>query len=123
MKLSKKKFYTKNKFGAKRCSGGFPSKLEKSVYDILLTQEKLGIICEIKRQDCVSLTRADIRCKIDFSYVNTKSGDKRYVEAKGFETDRWKIIKKLWKYYGSGALEIYKGTYKKIFLDETIIPK
>jgi hypothetical protein len=37
-----------------------------------------------------------------------------WAEAKGFETDPWKM-KKLWKHYGPGKLEIYKGNAKEIY--------
>jgi hypothetical protein len=55
--------------------------------------------------------------------LDLKSGEFVWAEAKGFETDPWKIKRKLWQYYGPGKLEIYKGSAKSFKLYETVIPE
>lgn len=109
----------KHKYSAVK-SNGFASKLENAVYQILKIQEKAGEIKDLRCQHAVELTRAKIRCKIDFSYIDTKTNETVFAEAKGVVSDRWRIFKKLWKHYGLGTLIIYKGTYKKPYIDEII---
>lgn len=101
----------------------FASKLEGAVYDMLYMKEKTGQIQINKIQAHVYLTDARILCIPDFLTTNLETGEQEYVEAKGFSTDRFLMIKKLWQYYGPAKLLIYKGTYKNIFLAEEIIPK
>lgn len=112
---------TSNKYGAKK-SGDFPSKLEASVYQLLLLREKAKEISEIKRQVRVELTDACIATKVDFSFTENSTGQTVFCEAKGVETERWNLIKRLWRFYGAGPLEIFKGTYMRPQLVETIIP-
>ncbi len=121
------KFSAKSKYRETKSvrPGGlsFASKLEASVYDMLYMQERTGQIKIEKIQAHVYLTDARILCIPDFLTTNLETGELEWVEAKGFSTDRFLIIKRLWEFYGPGKLKIYKGSYKKIFLAETIIPK
>lgn len=112
----------RNKFGTKKTADGFPSKLEASVYALLLLREKNGEISNIRRQHVVLLTKADIKSIVDFSYED-KQGSTVWVEAKGFATDVWNIKKRLWRYYGPGPLEIWKGNYMNPSLNEVIVPE
>lgn len=111
-----------NKYHAIR-EGNFPSKLESAVYEMLLWRERAKEIKNIKRQHCVKMTLADISWKIDFSFEDNKTGEICFVEAKGIETSDYRIKKRLWAYYGLGVLEIWKGSYKSIYLEETIVTK
>lgn len=85
-----------NKYGAKR-AGGFDSKLERSLYEILLLREKDDEISEIKRQQTVVLQDGDRRTRItwraDFSFI--KNGEQWYCEAKGFPTEVWALKLKM----------------------------
>lgn len=101
----------------------FASKLEASVYDMLYLQEKTGQIRIEEIQSHVYLTRARIHCIPDFKIFDISINEFVYVEAKGFEAERWGIIKKLWRYYGPARMRVYKGSYQKIYLDEEIIPQ
>lgn len=103
-------------------TNGFASKLESSCYDMLKLMERAGELSDIKCQQAVLLTRANITCKIDFSAVENKTGALVYIESKGAITDRWIIIKRLWKVYGPGKLYIYGGSYQKPRLLEVIEP-
>lgn len=112
----------RNKFGATRTPDGFPSKLEAAVYQLLLLRERMGEIKNISRQPSVKLTRAAIGYKPDFKYIDCKTGETVHVEAKGQETEGYSIRKRLWKYYGPGRLEIYKGHYRRPGLQEVVVP-
>lgn len=59
----------------------------------------------------------------DYSAVDVETGQLKYFEAKGSETDVWRIKRRLWKYFGDASLAVYKGNYRKIFLNEEIVPK
>lgn len=106
-----------NKFGSVR-SGGFASKLEHAVYDILKCREDAGEIKGLKCQVQIELTDAKIIYKPDFAFI--ENGKAAYAEAKGFETAVWKIKKRLWGSYGPGNLYIYSGNYRNPFLVDTI---
>ena len=113
--------FRSNKYNNTR-QGGFMSKLEAAVHQILLLREKAGELQILKCQDHVYLTDARIGCIPDFKCRDLVTGAEFWVEAKGFESERWLIIRKLWFYYGPGILEVWKGSYKKPYLQETIIP-
>lgn len=97
------------------------SKLEGSVLSMLLLRVRAGEIRDLKTQVNVYLTDARILYQADFSYQ--ENGEEIYAEAKGFETPVWKIKLRLWKHYGPGKLLIYKGSAKRFYLEETVIPK
>lgn len=96
----------------------FASKAEAALYQVLKLRESQGEIEDIKCQVQVYLTEAKILYKPDFSY--TKNGKTIWAEFKGFETAVWRIKRRLWKHYGPGPLEVYKGSSKNVFLFETI---
>lgn len=115
-----------NKYGSEKVSHhgrSFHSKLEAAVYEYLLAREEAGEIKDIECQVQVRLTEARVLYIPDFMFTDVATGKKAYCEAKGFEGPRWPTIKKLWRVYGFGPLEIYKGSYKNPILDEIIIPK
>lgn len=101
----------------------FHSQLEASVYGLLKLRQAAGEIEILKCQDVVYLTLAKIRYEPDFKCRFVKNGEIFHAEAKGFANDRWPMKKKLWRFYGPNALEIWMGTAAKPFLAETIIPK
>lgn len=101
----------------------FPSKLEAAVYEILLGQKEKGLIADIKTQVNVYLTAARLRYIVDFSATDLSTGHTIYIEAKGFEVKEWRRNLRLWKAgYGPGKLLIYKGSYKRPYLADTVIP-
>lgn len=115
----------KNKYNAVRTlhpdGSSFPSKLEAAVYYLLKIRERGGEITEIKKQQCVRLGE-DTRWKIDFSFVDVKSGELVYVEAKGCENNDYRRKLKLFRKYGVSKLEIFKGRYQNPVLIETVTP-
>jgi hypothetical protein len=96
----------------------FPSKLEASIYCLFKAKERNGQIKNLRRQVRIHLV-AGIYYVVDFSY-ETPTGMTRYVEAKGIATPAWKIKKKLWREFGPGALEIWKGTYVRPLFEEEV---
>lgn len=113
----------KHKYGAVRTADGFPSKLERAVFETLRILEAAKEIKDIKRQQTVVLTDAHIRCKIDFSFINLKTGELEYAEAKGVEGERWRIIEALYRVYGPAPLTVWKGSYTKPYEHERIVPR
>lgn len=116
-------FARKNKYRAKP-TNGFPSKLESAVYDYLKRRELLNEIMDIKRQQQVVLQDGarDVRItwRLDFSFVDCKTSEVIYAEAKGIETNDYKLKLKIWRKLRPATLEIYKGTYARIVLAERI---
>lgn len=112
------------KYKAQR-TNGFASKLESAVYDLLKLQEKLCLITDIQCQRTVVLQEGgkDVRIawKVDFSC--SVNGKTVYVEAKGIETNDYKLKLKLWKKNPPAELIIYKGHYSKPFIAERILCK
>lgn len=98
----------------------FRSKLEQSVYQILLLRKRAGEFQEIKREVQVNLT-CGITHKIDFKCIKNDHTF-FYVEAKGMECQRWRLIKKLYKGFGDAKVEVWKGNHKSPYLDEVIMP-
>ena len=124
-KLIARQMKKKPKYGNTRTtySGlSFASKLEAAVYQVLKLRERAGELKIIKAQDKVYLSEARIGYVPDFQCQDIKSGKTFWVEAKGFEGPRWAIIKKLWKHFGLGRLEVWKGTHLHPKLVEEIIP-
>ena len=115
----------RNKYSAKRVTvngeaQGFPSKLEAAIFEQLSLLEKAGEIIDLSRQAGVDLTLAEIRWKIDFSYIDAHTNKRVFAEAKGVEDERYKIFKKLWPFYGFGDLQVWKGNYRCPKVVETI---
>ena len=106
-----------SKYGSRR-TGGFHSKFEASAYQSLKDREIKGEIKNLKTQVQVYMTRAKILYKPDFSYE--ENGETVYLEAKGFETDVWRIKRRLWKYYGPGKLIVVKGSRHSFDVHEVI---
>jgi hypothetical protein len=125
-KAGKRNMTAAAEYGAKRvehAGRSFASKLEAAVFDLLCLREKAGEIRDIKCQVRVKLSAADIVYIADFGFENVASGRPAFSEAKGFETDIWRIKRRLWIHYGPGILEIWRGSYRKPYLDETIVPQ
>lgn len=111
-----------SKYNAVRTVDGFPSKLESSVYQMLLLRERAKELRNIQRQVRVELTKAAIATKIDFSAEESPDWKTIYIEAKGMATERWNLLKKLWAYYGPGKLEIWGGSHDRPKITAIVIP-
>lgn len=87
----------------------FMSQGEANCYAYLKLLEQAGEIRDIETQVTVRLTRAEIRYIMDFRFFDIQKNKVFYADFKGFETERWAILKKLWPYYGPAPLIIYKS--------------
>lgn len=116
-----------HKYGAVRTTNhagmSFASKLESALYDHLAWLEKAGAIGAIKLQPHVFLTESRIEMIPDFRAYDTLEGADVYFEAKGFETDVWRIKRRLWMNYGPGVLRVFKGSARSIKMVEEIRPR
>lgn len=101
----------------------FDSRLETTVFQYLKAMEAKGEISNIRVKPNVRLTLAKIKCIPDFVVTDTVSGLDEYYEAKGFVQPRWRVIKKLWEWYGPGVLHVVSGSYKRLIFEDPIIPK
>jgi hypothetical protein len=114
-----------NKYHAKRSEAdgrSFHSQAERDCYQYLKLLERAGEIDSIECQVTTPLT-AGITHKTDFKYWDCKLGETVWGEYKGFEDQRWRDIRKLWKFYGPGRLRVYRGRGTRITLAEEIIPE
>lgn len=116
----------KNKFNAKPANG-FGSKLESAVHDHLVFRESVGEISDIKRQQTVVLQDGarDVRItwRVDFSFFEKRSMKVVYCEAKGIETQEYKLKLKMWRANPPATLEIWKGSYQNPRMVERIEKK
>ena len=117
-------FQKRNKYHAEKITTegySFASKLEASTFQIIKLREKAKELKLVQVQATVYLTPARIKYVPDFKCIDLRTGEDLYIEAKGYEGERWGIIKKLWAFYGPGKLEVWKGNHLKPFLDEVIL--
>ncbi len=116
----------RNKFNAERAASTltrrrYDSGLERDVAEHLCARLAAGEISDLRQQDRVLLV-ADIWFKVDFSF--TERGRRVYVEAKGFPTERWRLIQKLWRTFGPGPLTvIQRGRRGGLSIAKQILPK
>lgn len=99
----------------------FASKGEAECHAMLQLMEKGNELTIEKVQDHVYLTEARILYIADFK-IKLANGDAAWVEFKGFETDVWRIKRRLWMHYGPGKLFVYRKDKGRIFLHETLEP-
>lgn len=103
----------RNKFGARKVQlheGGrfYDSKLEADYRKILELMMIAGEIKDLIDQPQVYLTDAQIGYRPDFAYVERATGQRVFIEAKGMETEGYRLKLKLWEVYGPGPLYIVK---------------
>jgi hypothetical protein len=104
----------------KHAGYSFASKLEAALFDILKSKEVAGEVSDIKVQPKVYLTDARILMIPDFSVI--ENGFVVYYEAKGVQTDVWRIKRRLWQFYGPAPLRVYMGSHRRLFLSEELVP-
>ncbi len=99
----------------------FDSKLERDRAQELVLLLRQGELSDLEFQPMYKLTDAMISYRSDFAYI--EQGRAVTEEIKGMEGERWRIIKKLWRYYGPNILRVYKrSTGSSIKLTDTIMP-
>ncbi len=111
----------------------YDSGAERDFADVLEARAADGLITDLIAQPVIELgPEGEIKYKPDFVYwelsnlgVYTPTKTRQvWVDVKGVETERFKIIKRLWKYNGPGPLEIVKrkGKGKPFLVTQTIMP-
>jgi hypothetical protein len=119
-----KKLQVRNKYHAKRCiykGIKFSSQGEMRCYQYLELLEKAGYLRDIETHITTKLI-AGISHKTDFRMWDIKAEQLVYAEFKGMVTDRWRIIKKLWKIFGPAELRVFIQKNGKIILEDVICP-
>lgn len=114
----------RSKFGAKRTTIGartYDSKGEAYRASQLALLQRAGEISDLQHQVTFRLTDAEITYRADFTY--TEKGRLVAEDFKGVETERFRIIKKLWEYYGPCLLRITKRSGAKVVTAQEIMPK
>ena len=90
-----------NKFGAKRVEHAgrtFDSKFEAAVWSLLCLEERGGRISLLVHQPCtVFLGPARTQYRPDFRFIDTKTGETYFAEAKGVSTQAWRLKLNLWR--------------------------
>lgn len=103
-----------HKYNAKKTvfkGHGFRSKLEASVYQMLLLLEIAGKIKDIRREQSIELL-PNMKHKIDFIVYDLEKDTDVLIEAKGFEDATWIEKKKIYKLFSPLPLQIWKkGKY------------
>lgn len=120
----------KNKFNAtkiKEDGYSFDSKMERSGLTMLKARENNGEIKDIVHHPCQIVLFKNKYGKIiykpDYSFFHIPTNELRYCEIKGCSTDTWRLKKVLYGSFGPAILEIFKGDHKRLYLDETIVPR
>jgi len=100
----------------------FASGLERDTYLHLKLMKAAGEISAIRCQVTINITKY-IRWRIDFECDDIE-GNVFYVEAKGFETEDYKLKKKAYKEFGKFPLYVYIRYGKdQVTIKETIFPE
>jgi len=103
----------------------FDSKAESAMYLWLRDKEKSGELFNIRHQVKIQLLPGPLKFqrnyKVDFA-ATLPNGEEKYFEVKGWETDRWKANRLLWRHLGPGVLEIWKVKWGGLELTEEIVP-
>lgn len=115
-----------NKYGAIRTrdpldvSRSFDSQGEAARAAMLRLLERAGEISCLQFQVTYHLTDAQISYRADFVYV--EKGRTVAEDFKGVETDRFKIICRLWRFYGPCLLRVTKRWKKGFRIVQEIPP-
>lgn len=116
-------WWRRSKFGAKRTTIGartFDSKGEAYRAGQLALLQRAGEISDLQHQVTFRLSDAEITYRADFTY--TEKGRMVAEDFKGVETERFRIIKKLWQHYGPCLLRITKRRGTRVLTVQEIMP-
>lgn len=101
----------KEKYGNQKTRNGkylMDSRAESGLYSHLQMLERMGIVRDIVVKPRVYLTAAEILYIPDFGATECATDVFWHHEMKGFETDVWKIKKRLYLHYGPAPLRVWK---------------
>lgn len=111
----------RSKFGARRTTVGartFDSKGEAYRAGQLALLERAGEIANLQHQVTFRLSAAEITYRADFTYQ--ERGRMVAEDFKGVETERFRMIKKLWAHYGPCLLRITKRNGTRVSVVQEI---
>lgn len=101
----------------------FPSRLEAEVWGYYRAREIEGRIRNLKRYPSVELLPG-LRWKVDIGFEVVSTGEPEWAEAKGVESERYRVLLQVWRTLGPGKLTIWKADRKGVpYEDEIIIPR
>jgi len=86
----------------------FHSDAERRYGEFLWGRQEAGEIRDLAFQKRVKLLGA-VTMIVDFYYFDNDLGDWVYDEYKGFETDKWRLQKKLWEQVGPGIYRVTRS--------------
>lgn len=111
-----------NKFGAKRVEldgRNFASTFESQLYAQCKLEERAGLIRDIRTQVKIWLTPT-VKHNVDFVVFDIARGINIAREAKGADTERWLVLKQLYKDLAPIPLQVYKKQGSRIVMIEEI---
>lgn len=114
----------RNKYGAQPATldgRRFASTAERDYAAELHLRQRAGEIADLREQHQVALTDARIAYRPDFSFL--ERGRRIFVDVKGVETPRFKVIAALWSVYGPGPLRIVKRQRRAFVIAREILPR
>lgn len=100
----------------------FHSKGERDLYEMLKLLVNEGTYRDLECQVLTKFPIKDLTHRTDFKVWDVKRNAPLWIEYKGFEDQRWRDIKKIWRFCGPGRLKVYKGYGLRMNLIEEIIP-
>lgn len=113
----------KNKYGAEKIIVGphtYDSKLEHEMHMTLKLLERSGEIKDIRHHPgAVQLTRF-VKYKPDFLIFDIKRNIEIFIESKGFDGERWRVIRNLWREFGPKPLQVWRKSGNRVFMAEEI---
>jgi len=98
----------------------FASKSEKYRWDELQLLERAGAISNLQFQPQFELTKSKIKYRADFEY--DQEGEHIVEDIKGVWTARFRMIAKLWEYYGPYRLRVTQRKGKRTEIKKEITP-
>jgi hypothetical protein len=113
-----------NKYRAVKCEMDgirFDSLGERECYTILKLLQGANKIKDLRVHVTTHLLPR-ISHKTDFCFFDIQKQCLVWAEFKGMETERWRVIKKLWSLFGPGPLRVFKQIRHRISQVEEIRP-
>lgn len=112
-----------NKYGAEKVKDGartYDSKLEHEMHGLLKLMERAGLIKNIRHHPAAIELIGKVKYKIDFIVFDIKRGMDIGIEAKGIETERFKVICQMWPACGPMPMQVWKKERNRLYMVKEI---
>ncbi len=112
------------KYNAKPVRDGgrwYASTAEHDYHAELKLREEAGDVRDVQCQPVVRLANA-VNYRPDFKFVDARTERVVYVEVKGFEGERWRVIQQLWRVHGPATLQVVKRSGRAFVVTKEILP-